>query len=99
MRTFAQLNRQDRELAVLRSEVILVDSIVECFVEFKMPNRLHELDMQNILTNARKQDLGLIETKNLLMKHPQIRVELKKLALVIAEGSKWDDNIQPIMEA
>lgn len=96
--TFNQLAKADRATAVKRAESILVNHIVEGVVEFKMPKRSHEKDLKSILSDARKQDLGIDETAKRVMAHKEIGFEIRKLALVIAEGSWWTKDIQPIME-
>lgn len=97
MKNFSQLSKEDRELALARSEFILVDNIVEGIIEIKFNDKFLEFDFKSILSNARKQDLSIVETGKLLMANKEIAVKLKKTALAIAEGSKWDNNIQPIM--
>lgn len=98
MKSFAQLKGIDRALALARSEIRLVDAIIEGVIEMEMPNRLVNLDFKRIITACRKQDLGLVETSKMLMREKEIWKEIQKTAMIVAEGSKWDHDIQPIME-
>lgn len=98
MKTFGQLTPADKKLAVERAESILVSHIVEGFVEFRMPKRIHEKELKSILSDGRKQELGMDALAKKVMDHKEIRFEIRKLALAIAEGSKWSNEVQPIME-
>ena len=96
MRTFGDLTYEERVAAVDRAKDILIDTIVQGSIEFKVSSPMVQRKFNRILTKVRKDETPTL-AKAMLLADSSINRELDKSSIAIAEGSYYDVNNQFLM--
>ena len=97
MKTFDQLNKEQKELACNMAFYELVNLIRDGVLEIKLVNPNSQRKLESILSNARKTEKPRLAMLGLLHDQP-IRQEIERLALVAAHGAGYDVNGDAIKE-
>lgn len=90
MRTFGELNRAERQLALIRAKELLISHIIEGVIEVEMPTIKSQLDFSLILFETRSNDTMHL-AKSSFLKNEAINKELDRISLAAAQGSWYDD--------
>ncbi len=97
MKTFDQLNTQQKEDALGMAFYDLLNLVRDGIVELELVNPASQKRLELILSKGRKEEKPRIVTLRLLH-DKSIRQELERLALVAAHGSEYHDNGDAVKE-
>ena len=89
MRTWDKLTIFEKVQAKARARLILIQILVDGFVDIKLSSPNNQRMLVKILADMRKKDRGHLAA-GMLTAHVGINSELEKLSSVIAQGSKYD---------
>lgn len=97
MKTFAQLNSQEKTQAVRRAIDLLLGLLVDGVVEAKLAAPRNRLKLKTILHQNRKNETPML-AKEQIMQDATLRPEIEEMAVEACKRSRYDDEGNVIME-
>ena len=97
MKTFDDLNKTQKEDAVAMAFYELTGLIRDGVLEIKLANHASQKRLELILSKGRKSEQPRLIILHLMHDKP-IRLEIERLALVVAHGTEYDANGDAIKE-
>lgn len=91
MKTFGQLTKPQREIAVERAEQILLAHLVEGVIQITFPNRKTQEIFHDVMAQARNHESMMMAHK-LVWENATLQKEVKRIARAAAEGSRYNDD-------
>lgn len=85
-KSFDELTKVERSLAIIRAKNLLITHLYEGVIEIDMPNEKLKSDFEYRVKYARQCN-SVNTLVNLIALHPEIRKEVDKISIAVAEGS------------
>ncbi len=89
MRTFEQLNRQEREDALINTTMYVIYEVITGSLEIEFSNPKNQLAFEQITKNAGEID-SVRAAQYGMHAHKGIRSEIEKIALIVCTESCYD---------
>lgn len=98
MKTFGQLTEQQQEMAKAKSLKILVESVAEGLVEIELTRKPNQLVLEQILSNARKNENYKLAVADILASVALVK-EFLPIAEAAAQGAWYAEAGDIVMDS
>lgn len=97
MKSFGQLNYEQRVAAVSFATDLLVKHVVEGVIELQMPNSIMQSQLDKLLSDTRKSEQPQLAI-DFILKNPAMRKVVDKIAIAAAEGSHYTESGEVLIQ-